>query len=96
MTADDIVLLKQRLWNGEGFNALADEFGLKPYTVQAIIYGHRHAMVPWPDGMTGPMDPRRRAEIRAIRRQAMKEVQGEISERTQVLLNKKARQRKSK
>lgn len=96
MTPDEATALKQRLWNGESFTLLAAEFNIEPYTVQAVFYGLRHARALWPDGSTGAMGKQRRAEIRAIRREALKEIQSEISERTQALLSKKARQRKSK
>ncbi len=88
LTEKTVAALKRRLWLGEAYGVLADEYEINFYTLSAIVYGKRHRLVPWPDGSTGPMSQERRAQIRHARRQAANEVEASVARRTQALLRR--------
>tara|TARA_Y100000310_G_C20694603_1_gene824676 strand:- start:3225 stop:4073 length:849 start_codon:yes stop_codon:yes gene_type:complete len=67
---EDILGIKEAIYEGIPQKVVAQRFFLDPSTVSKICRGHLYSEVPWPSGALGALDPEEYRKIRFERRQS--------------------------
>lgn len=83
LSRPEVTAIKQRIWNGETREQLADDFNVSLGQVCNIGAGHKWPDVPWPDGSFGALPQKRKEAIEKAR----KEARGETARAVRVRLN---------